>query len=172
MELIVNSIMVLFMILVIYNSYKEGLVYCILKFITSLCSIFVLWFLAGELSPYLMIYPQAQVPIVDMFEHDLLYTLCNRLLLFILMFIIVQLILLLVKPLSNFINKIPLVGSLNKLGGMLIGLLESILVLLVISFVLTLPIIPHSNEIMENSWFKYSKIVHEYVYENYLNNIL
>lgn len=172
MELIVNSLMVLFVFLVVYNSYKEGLVYCLIKFITSLCSIFVLWFIAGEISPYLMIYPHNQVPIVEMVDQNILYELCNRLFLFIIMFIIIQLVLILIRPLSKIINQIPLVGSLNKLGGMLLGFLESMLVLIVISFVLTLPIIPSGNDIINNSWFKYSSIVHEYVYENYLNNIL
>ena len=148
-------------------SYKKGLLYELLNLVLKVLSIYVSY----KLSIYLCnVYSIVNIDIGNLKYVIDVNSICNHVLWFVICFLVLNLIISLIMPLFKSVSKVPLIGVVNKIGGMLVGILNATLTVLIISVILSLPIIKNGDEVKNNTFIKpiatISQDAYEYIAEN------
>lgn len=90
--------------------------------------------------------------LVDLFNlNDIL----NIVAYFLIIFLLLKIIYIFISILVKSLNKIPVLGKLNKMLGSLFGIVNATIITLVISMLLSLPLFKNGNEIKEKTILKY-----------------
>lgn len=148
----------------VFSGYKEGFVYKLVSFIASILSGFVLWFLSGPIGQVIQIYPK------DGLENDfsvlLGYDLLNRIFVFVALFLVIQILFIFLKPIAKWFQKIPIIGFVNRILGMVFGFAQSMIVLIVITMLLSLPLVENGKQLIEGSSLKHLQPVTTYIFES------
>lgn len=166
--LYINLFIALIYLIEIIVSYKKGLVYEIVHLILKLVSIYA--------SYKLCIFLTSQYPLInlDLGAFSLILdvnSITNHVLWFIICFFVLQLVIALIMPLFKFVSKIPVVGIVNKVGGVLVGILCATLTVLCLSFVLSLPVIQNCEEVKEKTVIKYISNYSNQAYNYFIDNV-
>ena len=152
---IVDIIVVVIFILCMAFSYKNGLIYELV----SLLLIFISLFFAYLLSPilakrYYLIKPDlSSFPDIN---PTVIYNGVNVVVWFIVLVILFCLILILIKPLFKKLTKIPVIGWVNKVFGVVIGFIKGLFICFIISYLLSISIFKNGNDIKNGTFIKYS----------------
>lgn len=152
---IVDIIVVVIFILCMAFSYKNGLIYELV----SLLLIFISLFFAYLLSPilakrYYLIKPDlSSFPDIN---PTVIYNGVNVVVWFIVLVILFCLLLILIKPLFKKLTKIPVIGWVNKVFGVVIGFIKGLFICFIISYLLSLSIFKNGNDIKNGTFIKYS----------------
>ena len=72
----------------------------------------------------------------------------------IIVFILLKLLYLIIKPLFGFVSKIPLIGFINDIGGALMGIVNATIVVLLFCMLLNTPLFKNGNEVKEKTYLK------------------
>lgn len=133
-------------------AYKKGLVYEVLHLAFKIVNVIVSYKLC---SYFANAYPIITIENEIINELVNLQELCNDVLWFVIIFAIISLLVSILLPLFKFVSKIPIIGVINKIGGVLFGLLCATITVLCLSFVLTLPVIENGEEVKQNTLIRY-----------------
>lgn len=150
------AIIVLYIILAIIG-YKKGFLYELLALVYSFASIFVSWLFSPVLA--------SSIPIISLENASEELSLINKMInieklfneaiYFVLIFLALKLFYIVLSLVFKKVNKVPVIGSFNKVFGIVIGILNATLITIVVSMLLTLPIISNGKEVINNTLFKY-----------------
>lgn len=135
-----------------FMGYKKGFVLKLIGIVTFFVAGILCWFVSGFVMHWITIYPKGTNEIIDL----LLYDQLNRLAVFVVLFLLLQAILLVIRPALHILNHIPVVSLLNRLLGCALGLIQAFLILFLITMALRLPLWEQGNMIASNSWLHYS----------------
>lgn len=130
--------------------YKNGLALQVIDLIYNVLAVVVAWFVSPILA--------AHFPLVKL---DELYTalglnvLIDTLIYCVIVFIVLKLIYLFIKPLFKGVTKLPIIGFVNKVGGFLFGLINATIVILLLSMLLNTPMFSNGKEVKDNTYLKY-----------------
>ena len=80
----------------------------------------------------------------------------NRLLIFVILFVLLQLAVLVIKPFTKAANHVPVVSGINRLLGAALGALQAVLLMVLAAMVCRLPFWKTGNEIASASLLRYS----------------
>ena len=150
----INLAVLIIYIIFIISGLKNGFLYQLVAIVYNIFAIFISWFISPILASKLPIIKMDMVnEVID------ISPILNTITYFVIIYIILRLIYLLIKPLLKSISKIPILGSFNKIGGVIIGIIDATIIILILSMLLNLNIINNSNEIKENTVFKYCDTV-------------
>ena len=144
----VNILVGIIYIVSLVTAYKHGFVYEALNLLLSVASLAVGWFAAPILAEQLTLIK------AESFEDVLLRSLTPFLnigLWFLIIVLIFRLILTFIVPLFKGISKVPVIGTLNRIFGILAGALNATIWVILLAMFLALPIIPHGKEIRSQS---------------------
>lgn len=97
--------------------------------------------------------------------------LINNIIWIVIIILLLNLIFLLVKPLFKTISKIPVIGSFNRILGGLLGFLRSFVICLLISVLITLPIVKNGKAVKEGTVLKYADDITDVTTKLIINNI-
>lgn len=146
----------LFIILIyainIVVAYRKGLVYEVLHLVLKIVSVIVSYKLCTYLAdayPIITIDNQVLSKVISIEK------LCNDALWFVIIYIILNTLVAIILPLFKFVSKIPIVGLVNRIGGILFGIICATITVLCLSFLLSLPIVKNGNEIKEKTLIRY-----------------
>ncbi|MDO5440613.1 MAG: CvpA family protein [Erysipelotrichaceae bacterium] len=161
------------------------LLFCIIKgvingFVFELINIVFLaatCFIAYLVSPILAI--KAQIldlaseneladKVVDTFNINITV---NTVLWFVIIVLVLNLIFMIVKPLFKTVSKIPVIGSVNRILGGLIGGLRGFVICLFISVLITMPVIKNGKEVKEASVLRYADDITDYATKFIVKNV-
>ena len=149
---IVNILVVVVMIAFTISGYKEG-------FFRKLCGIlsffligFLSWYASGILSRLLLLYPKHEISMLDQLFYDTL----NRITLFVVIFLLLQLVVLILRPITKVWNHIPVLSIFNRIGGCFLGLIQALLLLCLISMGLRLSLWDKGSALVSDSYLHYS----------------
>ncbi len=137
-------------------SFKNGLLYGILDLIyTGLC-------LAGAYfaAPVLA----SLFPIVELdsvYKMMNLEPIVNTVVFFVIITLVLKLLGLIILPLFKSVSKLPLIGSLNKLLGLVLGFLNATVIVLALGVLLNTPLIKNGSDVKEGTLFKYVSVYSE-----------
>ena len=155
--LFINVAVILIFIIFAVFSYNRGMLLQIISLGYTALSVFVAWFLAPILA--------VRLPIVKLETLYNLYDvnpLVNSLVYFIIIFIAMRILYLFIAPLFKSLSKVPFLGSVNKFGGLIIGIINAFIVVILVSLLLSTPLVKNGQEVKENTIFKYAEKISDY----------
>lgn len=153
----VQLISIAILLLMMVGGYKDG-------FLLKLCDLFssvIAFFCAITFSEDIAL--TIQIISSDYFDFGIeelnimLASYANQIVWFFVIFICVRFVFTLFRPLFKGVNKIPLFGSLNKVLGILAGLLHGYIILVVVTMLFSGPLYINGNEVLHESKLIYIK---------------
>jgi|GEM_PF-3503014 len=162
--LYVNIGIIFLFVAMMILGYRNGLIYELLRFLFSVASVFISYSLYKPLANAMPLIKEESIQQVLLKPFA---PILNQILWFLIICVACKLISSFVVPLFKFISKLPLLGSLNKLIGLIFGFINACFWCFLLSMLLVLPIIPNGKELRENTLLK---PINEYT-NLFLNNI-
>lgn len=142
------ALIILYLAFVVIG-YKNGLILQIVDLVYNILALFIGYFLAPILASHFPI-----VKLDEVYMALKLNVLMDTLIYMIIVFILLKLLYLIIKPLFGFVSKIPLIGFVNDIGGALMGIVNATIVVLLFCMLLNTPLFKNGNEIKEKTYLK------------------
>lgn len=142
------ALIILYLAFVVIG-YKNGLILQIVDLVYNILALFIGYFLAPILASHFPI-----VKLDEVYMALKLNVLMDTLIYMIIVFILLKLLYLIIKPLFGFVSKIPLIGFVNDIGGALMGIVNATIVVLLFCMLLNTPLFKNGNEVKEKTYLK------------------
>lgn len=142
------ALIILYLAFVVIG-YKNGLILQIVDLVYNILALFIGYFLAPILASHFPI-----VKLDEVYMALKLNVLMDTLIYMIIIFILLKLLYLIIKPLFGFVSKIPLIGFVNDIGGALMGIVNATIVVLLFCMLLNTPLFKNGNEVKEKTYLK------------------
>lgn len=154
--LMIDLVVVIGFALLLFSGYKQGFLMKLVSIVGFVVIGIFSWWISAPISRILSLYPKNQLPIENGLIHSLIYEQINRLFIFVILFVVLNIVILFLKPLVKAISDIPVVSTINKVAGLCLGCIQGILLMFVVTLILRLPIVPQGDAYVEGSLLKYS----------------
>ncbi len=150
--MIINIAVVVFYLFMIFSGAKTGFLLQAVSILGLFVTIYVSNYLAPILAEYVDLWPHSW----SVTEYDvinkLLYGKINYFAWFIIVFLILNVLLIILKPTLGTIQKIPVIKQINEFLGGILGVVNAtVWVLLIIAF-LTTPIVPNGTDLINKTY--------------------
>lgn len=145
----INILVVIVYVSCVITLYKKGFLYGIFKLLSTIGALILAWILAPVLQSLFTF-----IKLNDTYTQSLIIIL-NTIIWFIILFILIKIVCLFFAPLLKKVSKIPVLGSVNKIGGILIGIIDATIVILIMSMLLKTPLIKNPQEVKQGTYIKY-----------------
>lgn len=154
--MIVNIAVLVFLGSCVISGYKAGFLLKLLGILSFFVIGILSWWLSGYISKFIMLYPIKQElsgtgVLETLFQNQL-----NRMVIFVILFVLMNIVVFLLKPIAKLIGSIPVVSTLNKVGGCVLGFAQAVLMLILVTMVLRLPFFSEGDRIANSSLLRYS----------------
>lgn len=171
--LYINIAIVLIYIFFIVIGYIKGFLFELVSLAYTFLSGVIAWLLSPVFAG---IYPlikieesSAQIELLNKFIN--IDNVLNTAIYFVIIFLVLKLFYVVLAFVLKGINKIPVIGKFNQILGAIAGIINATLVSLVLSILLTLPIIKNGQEVKDNTIFKYIDVLTNKVLNSAINNM-
>lgn len=154
---IVNIVILAILLFFIWSGYRQGFVLKLISIFSFFVTGFVSWYLSGIIANWISLYPHDEGSIID----TLLYDNLNHITLFVVLFLLLQVVLMALRPSLRILNHIPVVSLINRIAGCVLGLLQGLLILFLVTMVLRLPLWETGNDIASTSLLRHSDALAE-----------
>ena len=168
-----NVIIALIYLAFIIIGYCKGFIYGVISVIYTGLALFISWLLSPVLSNL--------YPIVNMESESLEAQLLNKfidtnqiinnVLYFVIIYLVLKVLYIIISLIVKAFNKVPVLGTFNKILGGILGFVNATIVALLISVVLTLPVFKNGNEARDASVLKYIKSTSDKVVSYIIDNM-
>ncbi len=145
----VNLVLLILYLTSLIVGYKNGLILQIVDLIFNIVALFVAYFISPILASH---FPLVKLDEVYMALN--LNTLIDMLIYIVIVFLILKIIYILIKPLFASVSKIPLVGFVNRIGGVLVGIINATIIVLLFCMLLNTPIFKNGQDIKNGTYLK------------------
>ncbi len=145
----VNLVLLILYLTSLIVGYKNGLILQIVDLIFNIVALFVAYFISPILASH---FPLVKLDEVYMALN--LNTLIDMLIYIVIVFLILKIIYILIKPLFASVSKIPLVGFVNRIGGALVGIINATIIVLLFCMLLNTPIFKNGQDIKNGTYLK------------------
>lgn len=149
-----NIAIIAVLLLSLYSGYRDGFIVKALGCLGFIVIGVTSWYIAPIVSDKINIFPESLTPLSGSFLGPYFYDTLNKYATFFCLFILLSLLILLIKPICKGIGSIPIIAEVNKLLGVLFGLLQGIILMIVITLVFRTPIFSNGNSVIEHSVLK------------------
>lgn len=149
---ILNIVIIALLVLFAYSGFRQGFLLKALGCIGFVIVGFVTWYLSSPLGKLLHLLPDGITPMEDTFVGPIFYESINRILVFIILFVLLSLIILMMKPILKVLGKLPVLHQVNTLFGALLGFVQGVIVVMVIAFVFATPLFANGTSVIEKSF--------------------
>ena len=158
-SVVVTIIALVMIIFSVIKGFKDGLVLSIYDLFSLLISLYIAYICSGTLAVDLAIIPDNVTNGITIVPNEIfneMITLVinyfiNWIVWFIILSIALRIILHFIRKIFKGIDKIPVVKTINEYAGGIFGLIKSIIMILIMGYVLSLPIITNGVQIRQQS---------------------
>lgn len=168
--IIVDIIIVAIFVVCFIISYKNGIIYEFLSLFMIVISLFLGYFLAPIFAKrsYLVTPSFNNSP---MLNTNAIYFGINTIVWFIIISIFFILLFLLIKPIFKSLTKLPVVGWINKVFGLIFGFIKGILICSLLSCILSTSLFVNSSDIKNGTIVKFVDVFSSQIIKIVVNNI-
>lgn len=168
----INVAVVLIYIILISIGFIKGFLYEIVSLAYTGLSILASWFLCPI---FASAYPIVNVENLNnetalLAKFIDLNPIINSIIYFVIIFLLMKVLYVVLNIILKGLNKIPVIGGINRLLGGIMGIVNATLITLILSLLLTMPIFKNSKEIINGTVFKYvnkyTEQISSYLLEN------
>lgn len=155
--IIVDILIAAIILFCIIKGAINGFVYELINFLFLGLSFVVGWFLSPIFACKLTIFkPEISNELASkLMDATNLTIIINNYLWLIIIVLILNLIFMLIKPLFKSISKIPFLGFFNRIFGSLLGAIRGFVICLLVSALITSPIVKNGNEVKAGTLLNY-----------------
>lgn len=153
--IVIDIILVALLIMNILVGIKKGFIIQLIECIGLIIAIFIAWLFAPVLAGVLDFYPHGWVPFQNPTIQAILYPYFNGITWFILIFVVVKIILLLLKPFVKALGEFPILKQVNEFAGGVFSVLYSFLWFSIIAMVLSSTLFINGNQIISGTLLRY-----------------
>lgn len=167
---IVDIVIVAIFVICFVVSYKNGIIYEILSLFFIAISLFLGYFLSPIFAKRLFLVK----PAIDdslMLNTDAIYFGINTIVWFAIISIFFILLFILIKPIFKSLTKIPVVGWINKIFGLIFGFVKGIVICSILSCLLSTSVFTNSSDIKNGTIIKYVNIFTNQIVRTVVKNI-
>lgn len=168
----INIFIVLLYIAFIVFGYLKGFIFELVSLIYTAASLFIAWLISPVLAN---LHPILKLS--DIYKEEMIITkivnidqIMNTFIYFVLVFVALKIAYIVISLIVKSLNKVPVLGTVNKLLGAILGIVNATLVTLVISILFTLPLFKNGQEVRKNTALcyvdKYSNALISFVVDN------
>lgn len=150
--LVINGVIILLYILSLLRGVKEGFLLQLLSCISLLAALFIAWLFSPVLAEMFNVYPVAFAPGQDTLFATVIYQSLNNVIWFVILFLLVEILLLLLRPLVKMMQELPLLKQVNEILGGIFSLVTTTIWLFIFALILTTPIFTNGQEIAQQSF--------------------
>lgn len=156
-----NAVLVLFLVFVIYRGYKKGMLLQLVGLISTFVSMIIAWIFSDV---FMNVFHFVTYNTTGIFSLDNFVTEnANRLIWFVVLFVVIRLLMMVLTPIASLISKLPLIKQVNSAFGAVFSLITYLIYIVLIVLFLSTPIIKNGNQIIENTFLR---TVDKYVISN------
>lgn len=152
-----DLILIVVLGILIIDGYRKGLFYKVLSCLSFFLVLFICWQITPAIADVFAIFPKELAPFAQTNLAAFFYGYANRALIFVLLTAVFMLFLLILRPLSKLFQKLPVISTINAMLGMVFGIAQGMLVVLIVYFVLNTPLVSNSREFISASLIRYAK---------------
>ncbi len=142
-------------LLFLYSGYKDGFLWKCISILGFFITGWLSWILSKPISLLFALYPIQHTPFQGTILEPFFYDKLNQILVFAILFIILEIVILCIRPLAKLIGKLPIISYFNRWLGVCLSGIQAILFFSVIAFILNMPITNNSRYYAQNSVLKY-----------------
>lgn len=143
------AIIIVFIIFALIG-YKNGLLLQIIDLLFNFVALFLSWFIAPILASHFPL-----VKLNETYTALNINVLMDTLIYCVLVFLVLRVLYMFIKPLFRFVSKIPLIGFVNKIGGFIMGLINGLIIISLLSMLLNTSLFTNGKDIKNETYFKY-----------------
>ena len=145
----INLVLLVLYLIGLIIGYKNGLILQIIDLLFNIIALFIAYFISPILASHF--------PLVKLDEVYIalnLNTLIDMLIYIVIVFLLLKILYLIIKPFFASVSKIPLLGFFNRIGGALMGVINATIIVLLFCMLLNTPIFKNGNEIKNGTYLK------------------
>ena len=147
-----NAVLVLFLVFVIYRGYKKGMLLQLVGLISTFVSMIIAWIFSDV---FMNVFHFVTYNTTGIFSLDNFVTEnANRLIWFVILFLVIRLLMMVLTPIASLISKLPLIKQVNSAFGAVFSLITYLIYIVLIVLFLSTPIIKNGNQIIENTFLR------------------
>lgn len=147
----VNGIVILLAVVCMWNGYRKGLLRSLLSLVGTIASFYLAWLFSENLSISMpLIKNTSQDPLMQAFTTQY-YTLANRLIYFVILFLVFRIVCMLLDFLLKVLQTMPGYHFVSSVLGMILGLIQTCVWCLLMCVVLESPVFHHGSMIVNES---------------------
>jgi len=150
----INIIIIVFLLFFVIMGFNKGLLYQTFSLLATATSIFLSWFFAPVMASTFEVYPALWCPFANTPVADIFYVKMNTLSWHVILFIGCSLAFMLLKPLAKAITYMPIVNSVNRILGVVVGLIPGLLILVLTAYFLATPLVANGKDVIDKTFFK------------------
>ncbi len=147
-----NAVLVVFLIFMIFRGYKKGMLLQVVGLVSTFVSLVIAWIFADVfVGVYRFVsYDGTSITKVDTF----LSKEANKLIWFLILFILIRILMMVLTPIAALISKLPLIKQVNSVLGGLFSVVSFFIYTILIVYFLTLPIVKNGQTIIDNTFLE------------------
>ena len=145
----INLVLLVLYLIGLIVGFKNGLILQIVDLLFNVIALFIAYFVSPILAAHFPL-----VKLDEVYTALNLNTLIDMLIYIVIVFVILKILYLIIKPLFASVSKIPLLGFINRIGGALMGIVNATIIVLLFCMLLNTPIFKNGNEIKNGTYLK------------------
>ncbi len=145
----INLLLLVLYLIGLIIGYKNGLLLQIIDLLFNIIALFIAYFISPILASHFPL-----VKLDEVYTALNINTLIDMLIYIVIVFILLKIVYTLIKPLFVSVSKIPLLGLVNRIGGALMGIINSTIIVLLFCMLLNTPIFKNGSEIKNGTYLK------------------
>lgn len=162
----INILLLVLLVVFTYVGYKKGFIIQFIDIIGLLVAFLVARVLSKGMSELIQLTPKNFNPFNDTILGGFFYNRINEALWFIIIFIVVLVGITILKHVLDLVAKLPVINTINKWLGVVMGLVKLLIVSIIIIFVLASPLFKNGRDVVDNSVLKPIESVSVFVIES------
>ncbi|CAM3511807.1 CvpA family protein [Erysipelothrix anatis] len=147
-----NGVIIIWFLIDLYRGYKRGMLLQIVDVVGTFVALFAAWLLSPAFSKVITFVKLDGNGLVTI--NQFVGNQVNRLIWFVILFVVIRILLLLVTPLASFISKMPLIKQVNSAIGGVFAVVMFGVKLMIAILLLSTPLIINGQDVVNNTWLK------------------
>lgn len=161
---LINAFLVALLLLYLLLGYNQGFLVQLINLLGFVTALFIAWLLAPAFSRLFPLLPANFSPFGDTILKEFFYGKINGVVWFIIILIVMLVLIHLLKLVVKQLSKVPVISFVNKMLGVGLGLLRYSIIVLLIIFLISSPLVKNGQAIIEATWLQPIQKVSEPVF--------
>lgn len=161
----INPALILLFVFVLYKGYKQGMIMQLVNLVNTFVSLVISYLFSDVFANVFQFVSYDKIGIASMDQFISFQV--NRLIWIFVLFVVIRLVLIVLKPIAQIISKMPLIKQVNSVFGAVFSIVNYAIYILLIVLFLSTPIIKNGSDLIDFTYLRNMIDITEPVISNY-----